>query len=89
MYESLQVFELQNCPVLKCIKIIITNLWGLQVVYSWAHRSNCLCNNFSNSKVLELKNKINPDTINHITYTGTRNEEEIWVGRTSRLYFVG
>lgn len=38
-------------------------------------------------RVLELKDKINTDTQNHVTYIGTWREEEIWVGGTSMLFY--
>lgn len=49
--------------------------------------SNHLCRNSSSPGVLELKDIINPRTLNHVTCAGTLSEEETWVGTTTRLFW--
>lgn len=44
--------------------------------------------NSSSLGILEVKDKINLHALNYVTCVGTQREE-VWVGGTSKLYFVG
>lgn len=48
-----------------------------------------LCRNSPCPIVLELKDKINPDTLNYVTCVVTQIVEEMWVGRASMLFDFG
>lgn len=70
--------------------LLITFVWTILRRYNPGQASVTIsCRNSPSHEVFELKDKINPMTLNYVIFVGTWSKKESWVRRASRLCFAG